>query len=37
MKDVKKNGIAIVGLAFRLPGDITTTDALWSVLAEERI
>ena len=28
----RKQDIAIVGLAFRLPGDITTSDSLWDVL-----
>lgn len=34
MDELKKQAIAIVGLAFRLPGDITTMDALWSALVE---
>ncbi|MCX7117671.1 MAG: SDR family NAD(P)-dependent oxidoreductase [Legionellales bacterium] len=32
MTPYQKSPIAIVGMAFRLPGDINTSDALWSVL-----
>ncbi|WP_454782253.1 SDR family NAD(P)-dependent oxidoreductase [Legionella sp. WA2022007384] len=34
MSSKRKNGIAIVGMAFRLPGDISTVPQLWDALSE---